>query len=210
MSRADAIKGLYVITTAPADGREGLLAATEAALRGGARVVQYRDKTRDDARRHREGRALMALTHRYGGCFIVNDAIELARALGADGIHLGRDDAPIEHARRTLGPDSLIGVSCYNDISRGDWAVSAGADYLAFGSVFPSVIKPDAARAGPELLTQARARFDCPLVAIGGIDTGNVGELRDRGMDAVAVISAVYHADDVQAAARELASAFER
>jgi thiamine-phosphate pyrophosphorylase len=207
MTQACAVRGLYVITTPLAAGRDALVGATAAALRGGARVVQYRDKSSDDARRREEAAALMAVTHRGGGCFIVNDDIELATAVGADGVHLGRDDAPIRHARRRLGGRGIIGVSCYNELARGDWAIGEGADYLAFGSAFPSPTKPSAPRADPAFLARARERFDQPLVAIGGITADNAPRLAEVGIDAVAVISAVYEADDPEAAARELVAA---
>jgi thiamine-phosphate pyrophosphorylase len=207
MSRSDTIQGLYIITT-PMDGdADALVAATEAALRGGARVVQYRDKGDNQQRRQREAQALQAVTHEHGAAFIVNDDITLAAAVGADGIHLGRDDGNIRDARARLGSHALIGVSCYNELERGDWALAQGADYLAWGSAYPSPTKPDAPRAGPELLAQARQRFDVPLVSIGGITADNAGSLIAAGADAVAVISAVYAADDPESAAARLARA---
>lgn len=207
MNGAEAIKGLYAVTTPLDGGSASLVAATDAAIRGGARVVQYRDKTDDTARRRDEALALQAVTRRYGACFIVNDDVELAADIGADGVHLGSDDAALSSARDRLGRDALIGVSCYNELARGDRAVAEGADYLAFGSAFPSPTKPDAPRAGPELLARARERFRLPLVAIGGIDAGNAGLLAQAGVDAVAVVTAVYHADDPAAAAQALVAA---
>ncbi len=207
MTQASAISGLYIITTPHTAGRQALVAATAAALRGGACCVQYRDKSSDDGRRRQEAAELMAVTHRHGGCFIVNDDIELAAAVGADGVHLGRDDAPIRRARQRLGPHAVIGVSCYNELARGDWALAEGADYLAFGSAFPSPTKPSAVRADPAFLARARQRFDRPVVAIGGITADNAGLLAEAGIDAIAVISAVYDADDPEGAARELKAA---
>lgn len=207
MNGPEAIKGLYAVTTPLDGGRASLVAATDAVIRGGARVVQYRDKTDDTARRRDEALALQAVTRRYGACFIVNDDVELAADIGADGVHLGSDDAALTSARDRLGRDALIGVSCYNQLARGDRAVAEGADYLAFGSAFPSPTKPNAPRAGPELLARARERFRLPLVAIGGIDASNAGLLAQAGVDAVAVVTAVYHADDPAAAAQALVAA---
>lgn len=203
MTCRDSIQGLYVITTPLNGGGEALVAATEAALRGGARVVQYRDKGDDAERRRREAEALRVVTHRAGAVFIVNDDVALAADVAADGVHLGRDDGHVRDARRRLGQQAVIGVSCYNELERGDGALAEGADYLAFGSAYPSPTKPNAPRAGPDLLARARQRFDVPLVSIGGITAENAAALVRAGADAVAVISAVYAADDpaVEAAA---------
>lgn len=202
------IAGLYVITDATLQPPERLVAAVAAALRGGARVVQYRDKSADHARRRDEAAALAALCRDAGACFIVNDDVGLTAAVGADGVHVGRDDAELAAARARLGPEALIGVSCYDDLERARRLAAAGADYLAFGSVFPSATKPEAVRAPLTLFRQARAFSDRPLVAIGGIDAGNIAEVGRAGADAAAVIRAVFGADDVEAAARRLAAEF--
>ncbi|HEY8553722.1 MAG TPA: thiamine phosphate synthase [Burkholderiales bacterium] len=209
MSRPAAIRGLYAIADTASLGTE-LSSKVEAALRGGARVVQYRDKRGDATRRRREAEALRALCREYEALFIVNDDAALARAVGADGVHLGRDDAPIEEARALCGAEVLIGVSCYNELQRAEEAVRRGADYLAFGSVFPSPTKPDAVRASPELLAAAKARFALPVVAIGGITPENGAALVAAGVDALAVISGLFAQADVEAAARRYAALFER
>lgn len=202
------IAGLYVITDATLQPPERLADAVAAALRGGARVVQYRDKSADHARRRDEAGALAVLCRAAGACFIVNDDVGLAAAVGADGVHVGRDDAELAAARARLGPEALIGVSCYDDLERARRLAAAGADYLAFGSVFPSATKPEAVRAPLTLFRQARAFSDRPLVAIGGIDAGNIAEVGRAGADAAAVIRAVFGANDVEAAARRLAAEF--
>jgi thiamine-phosphate pyrophosphorylase len=142
--------------------------------------------------------------------FVVNDDVELAVAAGADGVHLGLDDAEIAHARQHLGDRRLIGVSCYNRLDLARQAVGAGADYVAFGSFFCSPTKPLAVAAGPDLLVQARRELALPVVAIGGISPENGGALVTAGADMLAVISAVFAATDITAAARAFAPCFNR
>ncbi len=203
MNRKEALRGLYAIT----DGGEDLVRRAEAVLRGGAALLQYRDKSRDHDRRLREARALAASCRRHGALFIVNDDIELARACDADGVHLGRDDATIAEARRRLG-DRIIGVSCYNDAPAARQAQRQGADYVAFGAFFPSATKPGAVRATPDLLRWARAELALPVVAIGGIDATNAAPLIAVGADMVAAVGALFGAPDPEPAARELARLF--
>ena len=197
-------RGLYVITDGP---RPDLLAVTRLALEGGARLLQYRDKTQDAARRHGEALALKALCIEFGVPMIVNDDVALARAVGADGVHLGEDDGDIAAARTALGAQAIIGVSCYDTIDRARALASAGADYIAFGAFFTSPTKPHARRASPDLLRQSAA-LGLPRVAIGGITPDNGGDLIDAGADYLAVISAVFGADDVRSAARRFADLF--
>lgn len=201
------LRGLYIIT----DTKPGLPIEkkVEAALNGGARLVQYRDKSGDTARRLREARELAALCRRTGARLIINDDVALARAVNADGVHLGRDDGDIGAARNALGESAIIGVSCYNDFERAEQAHALGASYVAFGSVFPSPTKPDAVRAPLELFRHAR-QLNIPTCAIGGIDSGNIRQVRDAGADMAAVISAVFDADDVETATRKLREVFER
>lgn len=200
------ISGLYAITPGLAD--PGLLAGkVEAALRGGARVVQYRNKAADERLRHEQAFRIGRACRDAGACFIVNDSIELARKVAADGVHLGKDDEGIGAARALLGPGKLIGVSCYNELWRARDAAAQGADYIAFGSFFPSPTKPGAVTAEPELLRAAR-EFSLPIVAIGGITPDNAAGLIEAGADAVAVVSAVFDAPDVERAARRIAGLF--
>jgi thiamine-phosphate pyrophosphorylase len=198
--------GLYAITDGP---RSDLFAACEAALDGGATLLQYRDKTRDTDRRLEEARALAALSARYRVPLIVNDDVELAAATGADGVHLGQDDSDIASARTRLGASAIIGVSCYDSLERARDLATAGADYLAFGAFFPSPTKPDARTATPSLLRNALA-FGLPLVAIGGITAENGAAIVEAGADYLAVISAVFGANDVRAAACEFAVLFRK
>lgn len=195
------LRGLYLLTRPGPD----LLDATAAALRGGAHLVQYRDKSDEAERRFDEARQLRVLCTTAGAMFIVNDDLELARRVSADGVHLGRDDADIMEARSALGDTAIIGASCYDSLERARHAASAGADYLAFGSFFPSPTKPDAVRATPALLTAARGELGLPLCAIGGITPENGAELVAAGADMLAVISGVFDAGDAEAAAGKFA-----
>ncbi len=204
MTAAGSITGLYAITAPRRAGQSGLLDAAAATLGAGTRVLQYRDKSDDAERRLTEANALAALCRQHGAAFIVNDDIELALQVNADGVHVGRDDAGVARARSALGPGRVLGVSCYADLDRAGAAVEAGADYLAFGSVYPSPTKPQAGLAPLDILTEARRRFALPVVAIGGITADNIGEVTAAGADAVAVVDAVFGADDPRAATAEL------
>jgi thiamine-phosphate pyrophosphorylase len=208
MKSLDRISGLYAITpTEPPRG--GLEAAVAAVLDGGARVLQYRDKSTDAARRLAEASALAKLARDRGATFIVNDDVELALAVQADGVHLGRDDSGLAVARARLGASALIGVSCYDQIERAEAAAVEGADYVAFGSVFPSPTKPHAPRADLALIAEARRRLSVPIVAIGGITPENAAGVRAAGADAIAVISALFASADIEASARRFAALFE-
>ena len=196
--------GLYAITNGP---RADLIEVCAAVLQGGATLLQYRDKTDDSARRLAEARSIAALCARHGVPLIVNDDVELAAAIGAAGVHLGEDDADIPSARARLGVGAIIGVSCYDSLERARNLTDAGADYLAFGAFHTSPTKPNARNATPALLREAKA-FGLPLVAIGGITSENGAALIKAGANYLAVISAVFGAADVLAAAREFASLF--
>jgi thiamine-phosphate pyrophosphorylase len=202
-SRMKKISGLYAVTSERDSANETLRGKVGAVLRGGASVVQYRNKSDDTARRRAEAADLAGMCRKAAVCFIVNDDIALAREVDADGVHLGKDDPEIAGARALLGPDKLIGASCYNRIEYARRAVAEGADYLAFGSFFASSTKPDAVRAHSGLLMQAREEFDIPLVAIGGISTQNAAGLIIAGADALAVSSALFESGDVESVTRQ-------
>jgi thiamine-phosphate pyrophosphorylase len=197
-------RGLYAISDGP---RPDLLAAVDAVLRGGAAVVQYRDKRNDARRRLDEATALADLCRRHCVPLLINDDVELARASGAAGVHLGADDAGIEVARAALGPAAIIGVSCYDSLQRARDAAASGAGYLAFGAFHPSPTKPRARTAGVDLLRAARG-LGLPLVAIGGITPDNARALIDAGADFVAAISGLFGAPDPGAAAAEYTKCF--
>ena len=200
------IRGVYLLTREDRDSA-ALLAGVTAALRGGVRIVQYRDKSGDQHRRREQARALRELTLAHAALLIVNDDVELAGAVGADGVHLGEDDADLAAARTQLGAGAIIGASCYNDPARAEAAARAGADYLAFGAFFASTTKPGARRADPALFA-ATAGLQLPRVAIGGIHAHNARPLIEAGADAIAVLGAIWDADDRERAARELSQLF--
>lgn len=191
-------RGLYVITDGP---RSDLSEAVTQALIGGARLVQYRDKTHDTARRHQEAETLLALCHRRNVPLIINDDIALARATGADGVHLGETDEGIIEARKALGPNAIIGVSCYDSLERAQQMAKHGASYIAFGAFFTSPTKPLARRANIDLLRHSAA-LGIPRVAIGGITPDNGAPLVAAGADYLAVISGVFGRPDIRAAAQ--------
>jgi thiamine-phosphate pyrophosphorylase len=201
------IAGLYAVTPDLADTAE-LCSKVEQALRGGARALQYRNKAAGEALRLEQAVALQSLCSRYGVPLIINDHCDLARQVGAAGVHLGGEDGSLAAARGRIGADTLLGASCYNRLSLAEAAVAAGADHVAFGSFFPSPVKPGAVRAPLDLLTRARAALEVPVIAIGGITADNAPALIKAGADAVAVISAVFSADDIEAAARRFQSMF--
>lgn len=203
------LHGLYVITDRALAGDRPLPLLVRDALAGGARVVQYRDKTADHERRRAEATTLAALCRDAGALLVVNDDVELALAAQADGVHLGRDDAGIAAARARLGPDRLIGVSCYDRFELALAAQRAGADYVAFGSFHPSPTKPAAVRADLSLLSRGRRELTLPRVAIGGITPENGRRLVVAGADMLAVVNAVFGAADVRAAAAAFAPLFD-
>jgi len=207
-ARPEFPSGVYALTRETADTAL-LLAQVEAALAGGVAAVQYRDKSDDVARRHGQVCELVTLCRRFGVPLIVNDDLRLADLAGADGVHLGRDDASLAEARIILGPGKLIGASCYQSLERARAAQQAGADYVAFGSFFPSPTKPAAGRAEPDLLRGAAQEIRLPLVAIGGITRDNAAALLDAGADSLAVLSALFDATDIRASARDLNHLFE-
>lgn len=200
-------RGLYAITDHELLGT-GIVAAVADAIRGGASLIQYRDKSHDKERRDREAVALSSLCHQHDVPLIVNDDIDLAGRSGAHGVHLGKSDASVADARRQLGPDAIIGVSCYNDLDIALRAQQEGADYVAFGSFFASPTKPRAVRAEMSLLREAETRLDIPVVAIGGISADNGARLVEAGADLLAVISEVFGGEDIAASAARFARLF--
>lgn len=201
------LRGLYAITdSALADG--DIIRQVEQAIAGGARIVQYRDKGGDGERRLHEAGQLLALCRARDVLLIINDDVALAATIGAHGVHLGRDDPALATARALLGPEAIIGVSCYNRFELAVEAKAAGADYVAFGSFFQSGTKPQAVRADPELLARARRELGLPTVAIGGISPENGRALIRAGADMLAVIRGLFAQPDISRAARAYADLF--
>ncbi len=202
------LRGLYVITDSRLCPSGRLTDRVRQALTGGARIVQYRDKSQDQGRRIYEASTLKALCEEHQALFLINDDVALARKVLAHGVHLGEDDASLSSAREILGPESVIGISCYNSLERARAAAQAGADYLAFGRFFPSTTKPNAVNADPALLTRAKQELNRPLVAIGGITPENGAPLIAAGADMLAVVHGVFGQPDIPAACRHLTALF--
>lgn len=206
--RALPLHGLYALT--PDDNLLPRLSAlVESALQGGVKWVQYRNKIAPAPLRKAEASELLRVCHAHGARLIVNDDVWLAVEIGADGAHLGRNDLPggsLQTARDALGPHRILGVSCYDDLARAEVAVDAGADYIAFGSIFPSVTKPQATRASLDLIREAKRRFAVPVVGIGGITTKNAPQLLAAGADMIAVLTDLFDAMDI----KKQAEAFQK
>lgn len=201
------IKGLYAITPECADTAT-LLKQVKQVLLGGAQVIQYRSKSENVALTHEQAAELLTLCHAFHVPLIINDDLRLAALIDADGVHLGETDPALHEARINLGPDKIIGVSCYQDLERALQFAAQGADYVAFGSFYPSPTKPQARPCPLSLLTQAKAKLHVPIVAIGGITPTNAPDLIHAGADAVAVISALFDAPDTELAAHIFSSLF--
>ena len=205
------ICGLYAITPAVDDSPDGtmrLLVAARAAIEGGARVVQYRNKTAPHANRLEHALGLAAVCEKFGAIFIVNDDVDLALDVDADGVHLGKADGAIASARARIGPKRLLGASCYNDLALATAAHQAGADHIAFGSVFASSTKPGALRAPLGLFSEAKS-LGLPMVAIGGVTHQNAAAVIAAGAHAVAVIADLFDAPDIRARAAQFAVLFK-
>jgi len=204
------LRGLYAITDRQLATGLPLADQVALALAGGARVIQYRDKETEPERRQQEASRLLQLCRQAQRPLIINDDLELAHQIGADGIHLGRDDPNPATARARLGADAIIGVSCYNRLPLALQAQDAGADYVAFGRFFPSRSKPDAVPADPVLLREARRQLSIPIVAIGGITPENGGPLVAAGADMLAVIQGIFGQPDIRAACQRFLPLFDQ
>ena len=200
-------KGLYAITPDGLSG-ERLIEQVGAALRGGAKLVQYRDKQRDLRQQTEIARSLRALCQRHGARLIVNDSVPLALAVDADGVHLGGSDGDLAAARRALGAGKLLGASCYADFELARQAVAAGADYVAFGAVYASPTKPQAVRAPHALFARCRTELNVTSCAIGGITAANGAALVAAGAELLAVITDLFDAPDVATRAGDFARLF--
>ncbi len=194
---------LYAVTDRAWLHGQTLAQQVEEALRGGVTCVQLREKELDDGAFLREAEALLPLCRRYHVPLIVNDNVEVALACGADGVHVGQEDMAAGEVRRRIGEDKLLGVSVHT-VEEAVEAVRNGADYLGLGAVFPTSTKTDVDQMSIGTLRAIRAAVEVPLVAIGGIHRGNIGQLAGSGVDGVALVSAIFSAADIQAACREL------
>ncbi len=203
------LRGLYAITDSELlKGK--LLPYVEAALKGGATLLQYRDKSSDDARHLREAEALRELCNRYGATLIINDDAELAARLGV-GLHLGQGDGSLSVARALLGRKAIIGGTCHAQLELAEAAAKEGASYVAFGRFFNSNTKPGAPAADVELLAAAKAKINLPIVAIGGVTLDNAPALIAHGASMVAVVHGLFGADsaaEVERRARAFSELF--
>ncbi|WP_257263896.1 thiamine phosphate synthase [Endozoicomonas sp. ONNA2] len=201
--------GLYGITDSQLQPDDRVLIETVGqALVGGMKILQYRDKSLDSDKRLRQAGALKVLCHQYQALLIINDDVELALDVEADGVHLGQQDDSIADARARLGDYAIIGSSCGNSLEMARAAVEQGTDYIAFGKFFHSRTKPDAKNAELAILAQAQDRFDLPIVAIGGITTDNAAEVIAAGADMVAVVNNLFAAQNIRNQARNFMALF--
>jgi len=205
---SQSIRGVYAITDPDLISDSELIDKVQAAIKGGISVLQYRNKKADILLQRSQAQALNELCHQHQVTFIINDNIELAQQVNAKGVHIGKDDGSIEKARETLGKESIIGVSCYNDIERAIRAQNAGADYVAFGRFFPSKTKPKAIQANLNLIKQAKEKLNIPIVAIGGINEVNIEQLSDCSVDAVAIIHDIFSHKNIAAHCQKLKTLF--
>ena len=203
------LRGLYAITDETLIPESAFVATIEQALHGGTAIIQYRDKSGNEAKRLAQASALRTLCNQYNACLIINDDTRLAEAVDANGVHLGEEDVSIEQARLMLGDSAIIGVSCYNQLQRAVEAQAAGADYVAFGAVFTSPTKPGARPASCELVREAKSQLEIPVCAIGGIDKSNAAQVIDAGADMTALISGLFSAADISLTAKYISGLFD-
>ncbi len=201
------LQGIYAITDPDLMG-DRLLQKAHEAIQGGISVLQYRNKKAPYEMQLQQARQLAELCRMQGVTFLVNDNITLAHEAGADGVHLGQQDARIEQARAQLGDDSIIGITCHADLHLAQQAEQQGASYVAFGRFFPSHTKPQAPAAETAILEKAKQALTIPVVAIGGIQQENAAELAQYGVDMLAVIHGLFAADDVLARTETLVKIF--
>jgi len=198
MLNKELLKGLYVLTDATLTPDETMLEQVERVLKSGVSVIQYRDKYATDEEAEKQCLRLQALCDYYEAVFIIDDRLELAHRINADGLHVGEDDVSYEEARARLGADKIIGVSCYGNIERAQKYANLGADYVAFGSFFPSPTKPHAKVVEPEVLKEAKEKLSVPICAIGGINEENIELLSCYDIAMYSLISAVYKDDAIE------------
>ena len=204
------IQGLYAITDQQLIAPKKFAARVKQVLQGGAQIVQYRDKSQQHQLRFEQASIVVDLCKKFGAISIINDDIELAKIVNADGVHIGTDDDELSYARQELGEQKIIGVSCYADLSLAEQTVADSADYVAFGSIFASPTKPQAPIAGLDILHQAKQSLRVPIVAIGGITLDNLDDVVSSGADAVAIISGVFANEDISQQALQFSQAFNK
>ena len=202
------IKGLYAVTPDEPD-TDVLLAKVEAALLGGINILQYRNKQASHKLLTQQAQAILPLCRQYNVPLIINDSVKLCLTLDADGVHIGAEDGNLSEVRTRLGPNKILGASCYNRFDLALTAQQAGADYVAFGACFASTTKPNAPVASLDLFKLAQAQLHIPTVAIGGITLTNVLQAIDAGASAIAVINAIFNSSDVKLSTQQFAQLFD-
>lgn len=207
MTSVSQLHGVYAITDPLLCGNR-LIEKVTAAIAGGVRILQYRNKQANAEQQRKEASELQDICRRHDVLFIINDNIALAREVDADGVHLGQQDASLQEAREIMGKEKIIGVSCNNRLEYALAAEQGGADYIAFGRFYPSQTKPQAPQADIQLLEQAHRKLHIPIVAIGGITPDNGGELLAAGAQMLAVIHGIFSQPDIQRAARDYSDLF--
>ena len=206
---APALHGVYAITDSQLmPNTLDLCAHVLLALEGGVKIVQYRDKSDDQQKRIEEATALKELCHEHGAALLINDDINLAHFVGADGVHLGQSDGDVLQARGLLGENAIIGVTCHDSMDFARKAQAEGANYVAFGAFFKSKTKPNAKPAPLSLLAQAKAELSVPVVAIGGITVDNASQLTEQGCDMLAVVHSLFAEPGIRERAERFAAAF--
>lgn len=202
------IKGLYAVTPDEQD-TDVLLAKVEAALLGGINILQYRNKQANHKLLTQQAQAILPLCRQYNVPLIINDSVKLCLALDADGVHIGAEDGNLSEVRTRLGPNKILGASCYNRFELALVAQQSGADYVAFGACFASKTKPNAPIASLDLFKLAQAQLHIPAVAIGGIILSNALQAIDAGASAIAVINAIFNNSDVKLSTQQFAQLFD-
>ena len=195
------MQGLYLVTPNWEDTAR-MVRITETALHAGAAMVQYRNKDAHARLRREQGAALLTLCRRYGRPLVINDHLDLCLTLGADGVHVGGTDLSVRAVRAALGPDKIVGASCYGELDLARAAERDGASYAAFGGFYPSLVKQYSFVTAPAIVREARAELALPIVVIGGMTPDNAAPLVARGAHMVAAISSIYNAEDAERAVR--------
>jgi len=205
------LRGLYVITDKKLIDRDQFVLTVEKSIKGGASIVQLREKDTPEKEIIDLGRQILKVTKQYNVPLIINDSPELTREIGADGVHLGGEDCSITKARELLGNNAIIGVTCYNEINRGLYAVQNGADYVAFGTPYYTPTKPEREPTSIDTLKKAVSLIKTiPIFAIGGITKENAGPILETGVNGIAIITSIFGSTDPETSARELTKLYRK